>query len=390
VTQGIANVRDKFKSTGRMLVLLCPDIRLPAELMNDVIILDVPLPDREELGNVVAGTHVAAQVKVPEQDGLSRAVDALCGLSRFTAEQVTAMSLRKAGLDLEEMWDRKRTIIQQVGGLQVEKRRVRFDDLGGLFQVKEFARLIINGKRRPKLVVLVDEIDRQLSGINDSSGVGGDAYQQLLSNLQDRGWQGILFPGFGGTGKTELGNAIGTEAGGLFLKFDMGGMQDKFVGESQRKVRAAMEMLWAMGGEDVLFVGTTNNAQAIRPELLRRFNLGQWFYDLPTAEEQAPIWDIYLKRFEVPEQEKPECHEWTGAEIRKVCELSWMLGVSLKEASRFITPICKSMGDQVKAMREQASGKYLSASGGGLYKVKKTGVSVDTIRQFTKPASGSN
>jgi hypothetical protein len=43
VTQGIWNLRDSFKATGRMLVLLSvPGATLPAELGQDVLVLDEP------------------------------------------------------------------------------------------------------------------------------------------------------------------------------------------------------------------------------------------------------------------------------------------------------------------------------------------------------------
>lgn len=45
VIQAVWNLRDTFKANGRTLVLLAPSLILPAELANDVLVLDEPLPD---------------------------------------------------------------------------------------------------------------------------------------------------------------------------------------------------------------------------------------------------------------------------------------------------------------------------------------------------------
>src|ERR1035441_10311418 len=50
VMQGIWDLRDSFKATGRMLVLLAaPGATLPQELGQDVLILDEPLPSTSHL-----------------------------------------------------------------------------------------------------------------------------------------------------------------------------------------------------------------------------------------------------------------------------------------------------------------------------------------------------
>ena len=50
VMQGIWNLRDSFKATGRMLILLTvPGATLPAELAQDVLVLDEPLPSASHL-----------------------------------------------------------------------------------------------------------------------------------------------------------------------------------------------------------------------------------------------------------------------------------------------------------------------------------------------------
>lgn len=364
------NLRDQFKSDGRTLAILCPDIKLPVELRNDVIVLDVDLPGEDELKALVADNFRAAGFTAgPNQ--LEKSVAAVSGLSHFIAENSIAMALRKDGsIDTEALWGAKIKAIEQTAGLKVSREQASFDKIGGLAQAKKYLRYIINGKRKPKLIVLIDEIGDQLAGQNDSNGLNADAQSQMLQEMENNHWRGALFHGFSGTGKTELGKAMGCESGGLFLWFDMGSTRGGLVGDSERMIRAAMKILKAMGGTEVFFIGTTNSTANLTPQIKRRFGT-TFFFDLLTAEEQAPIWDIYKQKFNLGDQPLPPCKGWTGAEIKNVCEKADEFGISLIEAAPFISPIADSMGDGVKAMRASAAGKCLSATTPGFYKPKQ-------------------
>jgi hypothetical protein len=67
VMEGIWNLRDPFKATGRMLILLAlPGATLPAELTQDVLALDEPLPSGDDLGRIVRETFKAAELDEPQ------------------------------------------------------------------------------------------------------------------------------------------------------------------------------------------------------------------------------------------------------------------------------------------------------------------------------------
>ena len=68
---------------------------------------------------------------MPAGDDEGRAVDALLGLAAFPAEQVVAMSLSKRGLDHDQLWERKRQVIEQAPGLTVWRGGEAFTDVGG-------------------------------------------------------------------------------------------------------------------------------------------------------------------------------------------------------------------------------------------------------------------
>jgi hypothetical protein len=46
------------------------------------------------------------------------------------------MSLSKKGLDLEQLWERKRQVIEQAPGLSVWRGGESFDDIGGCSNIK--------------------------------------------------------------------------------------------------------------------------------------------------------------------------------------------------------------------------------------------------------------
>ncbi len=77
------------------------------------------MPAVDDLNCILDETITAAEV--PELDPVDslNALDALLGLAAFPAEQVLAMSLSRTGLDLDQLWERKRQVIEQAPGLSV-------------------------------------------------------------------------------------------------------------------------------------------------------------------------------------------------------------------------------------------------------------------------------
>jgi hypothetical protein len=386
IIQAVRNLRDAFKSSERSLLFLVPSIKLPTELANDVEVISAPLPTVEEINEITVSLFKAAQLPAPDEDTIQRVADAMLGVTAFAAENAIAKNLRKEGVDFDGLWETKKRYIRQVGCLSVPGTVSRFDELGGLDSIKEYGTQIINGKRRPRLVVLLDEIDKWIASLGDSNGINADALGQVLSAMQDNNWDGITLPGFAGTGKTEWAKALGNEAGGMFLSMDLGGAKGGIVGDSERMIRQALAMLKAMGDENVLFVATCNDMSILqrKPELLRRLAYGIHFFDLPTTEEQAPIWDLYLKKFEITDTDLPACDGWTGAEIKKVCKLADEFGLPLKQVAGRITPVCKTMGEGVQALRSQAEkGGWLSAKTGRPYSASKS-LSMESVRKIAK------
>lgn len=171
--QAIWNLRDVLKASGATLVMLCTaGATLPAELAQDVLLMDEPLPTIEQLQKIVTETHENAELTAPSTETLTRATDALIGLAAFPAEQSTAMCIsKKNGLDLDSLWERKRTIIEQTPGLTVNRSGQAFDAIGGNSDAIGFLRQIHAGRKRIRGILFADEIEKAFAGFGtDTSG----------------------------------------------------------------------------------------------------------------------------------------------------------------------------------------------------------------------------
>lgn len=368
--QALWNLRDVLKSTGACVVLTLPlGTKLPAELSNDVATATVPLPGEPSLIRTVLALHQDAGLPEPDQDARAKAADALAGLSGFAAEQAVALSLSKAGMDVPKLWERKRRTIEQTPGLSVWRGSETFSDLGGCENAKRFFGSLIRGRRSPRCVVFIDEIEKAMAGAaGDTSGTSQGMLGALLTFMQDRAATGAIFIGPPGAAKSALAKAVGAEAGIPTIAFDLAGMKGSLVGESEGRIRAALQVVEAVGQGRALFIATCNSIGALPPELRRRFTLGTFFFDLPSGEERRAIWSIWQSKYKIEDQPLPDDEGWTGAEIRQACDIADRLGLPLVEAGRYVVPVARSAAEQIENLRKQASGRYLSAGAPGLYK----------------------
>jgi hypothetical protein len=284
------------------------------------------------------------------------------------------MCLSRDGLDVENLWERKVQLIEQTEGLTVWRDGMKFADLGGIEEIKSRARRIINGRNPFRVVVWIDEGEKALAGsgaVGDTSGTSQDQLSVLLSEIQDKAYNGMLLVGVPGGAKSAFAKALGNEAGVLTVKCDLGSFKGSLVGESERKVRNAMKVIESIGGHGgAFFVMTSNDIRIIKPELKRRFRKGIWLFDLPTKEERELIWSIYLNKYpdvDAKDRVKVKDEDWTGAEIETCVVTAYEERVTLFEAAKGIIPVATSGKEDIERLRAEASGRYNSASYPGAY-----------------------
>lgn len=375
--QAVWNLRDVFKVNRRTWIGLGPNFQLPSELAGDIVVLDEPLPTRDELAIVLEQQHKNAEgVPLPTPEIRDAALDAVVGLANFTAEQVIAMSLTPKGVDVAKLWDRKIKAIENTDGLRVWKgTESSLDFLQGIDNAKAFMQQLIDAEAFGA-IVFIDEGDKAFAGgmsdYTGDSGVSKDQVGTVLSYIEDTRSLGILLAGIAGTGKTELAKATAASAKKPLIIFDLGGMKGGTVGQSERTIRTALKVVTATAEGRVLFVMTANKTTQFTPELNRRFP-DQFFHDVPDDLGRAAIWPVYVQKYGLmPAQAKiPAGFDagWTGAEIRRACERAALFGKTVVEAARFIIPQSVSAKTVIASLRRDAAGRFLSASYPGLYQM---------------------
>ena len=371
VSQAVWNLRDIFKVTQRTLVMLCPSMEIPVELQQDVLVLDEPLPSLDQLQGVVKDIYRSAELPVPEN--VDKATDASCGLAAFPAEQACAMSIGNAGINLPNLWERKRRAVEETPGLSIHRGKETFESIGGCENVKAYFTALLNGREPYRAIGFIDEIEKQLAGVgSDSSGVSTEGHGILLTWMQEHRASGSIFLGPPGAAKSALAKAIGNMGGLLTITLDIGATKSSLVGESGARLRSALKVIESVSQGRALFIATCNSIDSLSPELRRRFKSGTFFFDLPTTDERSMIWGIYERKCGLNPQDRPADRDWTGAEIETCCETAWRLDIPLVQAANYIVPVAQSDAQRIKALRQQADGKFISASYPGAYAFEQT------------------
>ena len=373
VSQSIWNVRDLFKSNLRTLVILAPDISPPPTLQHDLVIFEESLPSEEEISKISRELFEAGELPAADEKTEQRICETVRGLPTFAAEQAIALSLNGNGIKFDVLFEHKRRAIENTDGLRVYTGDDSFNDIEGLRQIKTFITKLFHGKKPPKAVVRIEEIEKLFAGaqtgIGDSSGVSQDALGVILSAMEDNRWNGLVAVGVPGAGKSALSKAIGRTFDVPTIDFDVGATRHSLVGQSEQSIRSCMRVIHAIAGQDAFFIASCNRFETLPPELRRRFTYGIWLFDLPDDEELASIWSLQRKKYEIPESDVvPTDARYTGADARNICEISSRLSISLQEATSYIVPISVSDPGTVQKIQEAANNRFLSASRPGVYK----------------------
>jgi len=375
VIQAVWHLRNDYKANGNMLIhLIGIGVELPAELQQDTLILEEPLPTRDELAKVITDTFGNAAAGKKDyaacKNGatakvIKDGVDALIGLPLFPADQATAMSLdkKKGLLDIEALWTRKRDIVSANPGITYHAGKETLADMYGCDSVRQFGIKFMNGKFSPTLILRQDEIEKQFAGSGtDSSGTKGNLLGEWLTWVNDRRIICSLFVG-------------------------IPGMEHEHVGMSSKHQRTAHKVLDAISDERIWLIATANRLEGLPPELISRFQVGGiFFFDAPDDDEKLGILKLKIAAYKLDSsQELPDMTNWTGRDIDNCARKSDALGISLVEASDYIVPLLTSHKEQMDALRQSASDRYLSASKPGVYKY--TPAAIRPVTKIVDPSA---
>jgi hypothetical protein len=391
VQQAIWNLRDTNKSKFRMLIMLSPTFILPPTLAQDVLMMDEPLPRTEELIRIIQKNRddfnlfqkkKGGEVKLlPELEPavVNRAASAAVGLNAFSADQAVAMNISEKGINIGGLWKRKTNMVGQIKGLTISRGNERFKDYVGNENAKAMFSGFVNGRKRPKGIVLFDEIEKDFAGNRgDNTGVSQEFHGKLLSVIEDMNIDCILSHGVWGSGKTYLAKAARNEAEGgeiVLIKASLSEMKSGIVGSSMSNLMMAIKTIMALCDDIPLFDFTCNSMEPLSPEFKSRLKV-KLFFDLPGEEEIEALWRVYMRTYELKKQPIPASIGWTGRDVRNCCDLAWSLNLTLENAARSIVPQAVASKDKLIQIRKEAHGKLISASTSGLYYYKEAGETV--------------
>ena len=386
VIQGIWNLRDGYKARGNMLVLLIgPGDTLPTELQQDILVLEEPLPTRDELKAIIleayseaAKTAVNGKQKYPacaggpDAETLRASVDALSGVPAFPADQAANYCLdKKTGtMDVAQLWDRKRQIVSQRQGLTFLQPTETLADMFGVEGFRSFAKRFMEYDHAPSVILRTDEIEKQFAGAGtDSSGSTGKQLGEFISWVEDNHVVCTLLLGVPGSSKSWAVQCIAGHYKRPLIKFDLSAMEDKLVGEGGKILRGNERIVEAISDKKLWLIATANSLRGLPPELISRFQSGGiYFFDVPTDEEKQGILKLKIKAYDLePDQELPDVTGWSGRDINNAAYKAQYLGCSLAEAGSHIVPLMKSHDKDIDTLRQSAHGKFLSASRPGVY-----------------------
>ncbi|MEM6394121.1 MAG: AAA family ATPase [Planctomycetota bacterium] len=323
------------------LVFVGDPAKLPADLRAIATSYEPPLPDDQDLEALVK--RLASQSKKTRRTkvrvtrrALNVMVRNLRGLSLPQAERVIAEAIAEGQAltdeDTNTMLAAKRRLLHADGLLEYVQTPLNLSDIAGIRHLKRWLH------------------DRR------------DAFSEDAEAFGLNPPRGVLMLGVPGSGKSLCAKAIAASWERPLLRLDPGALFDRYIGESEHRLRTALQQAEAMspvvlwideiekgfasassrsndGGTSqrmfgslltwmqdhtapVFLVATANNIDALPPELLRKGRFDELFFvDLPSPAVRKAIFSIHLakrkldpKQFDL-KQLAAASDGYTGAEI---------------------------------------------------------------------------
>lgn len=394
VVRTIRDVLQLCKARQITLVILSPILKLPQELEKDLVVVDYPMPDRQDLDRILQEVAESAQVHVPDNTRLPL-VEAASGLTAEEAENAYALAIvRTRTWDqraITTVHEQKAQMIRRSGILEYYPAQETMDDIGGLDVLKDWLR------RRAR------------------------AFTPEAREFGLQPPRGVLLLGVQGCGKSLTAKAAARTWGLPLVRLDLGRVFGSLVGESEANLRTAIRTLEAMApvvcwldevekgaagvaasgtldsgvtarvigtlltwmqerdpDRPVFIAATANRVETLPPELLRKGRLDEIFFvDLPDEVERETILAIHIRK----RRRNPEAYDlsalarategFSGAELEQAVADALYLAFDrgrdlteedLAEAIRSTVPLSRLRGEEIARLRQWAADRARPAS----------------------------
>jgi hypothetical protein len=385
-----------FATTGSTLVLIDHATELPPPVRAMATRYDLALPDEPAIEKLVrdairtCGVDGKIKVELNRQE-LQTIVRNLRGLTPRQARQIIVDAVADdrclSATDIAAMLANKRRLVAGDQLLEFVESPVSLDEIGGLRRLKFW-------------------LEQRRESLGDEAIAFGLAPPR-----------GVLMLGVQGAGKSLAAKAVATAWQRPLLRMDVGALYDKYIGESERRLREALRqaehmapiVLWideiekafasaaaqsSDGGlskrmfgtlltwmqehtAPVFLIATANDIEALPPELLRKGRFDEIFFvDLPDEDARRQIFSIHLKKrkrdpkqFDLAALAKASAG-YSGAEIEQAILSAMHNAFARKvdlstaviiEALNNSPPLSVTMAEKVAALREWSEGRCVPA-----------------------------
>jgi SpoVK/Ycf46/Vps4 family AAA+-type ATPase len=318
VVRRLRDVGQKFSENRRTVVITAPTIAIPPELSSLVEFLELPLPDKQRLRQIID----EVVVRLGKTRTLRRALDSagvdavannLRGLTEEEADRAVSQAVvTRYGLTTETVRDvleAKKDLLRHSGTLEFVEVSDDMSGIGGLENLKQW--------------------------LQQRRGAWEDSARQF--GLEPA--KGVIILGVQGCGKSLCARAVAGQWRLPLVKFDSAAIFDKYIGETEKRIQKVfrvaeglapcvlwideLEKVFAGSGPDsatvdagvssrilasflswmqdrtasVFVAATCNNVNALPPELIRKGRFDELFFvDLPNSSERQQIFAIQLAR----------------------------------------------------------------------------------------------
>jgi SpoVK/Ycf46/Vps4 family AAA+-type ATPase len=387
ICRRLRNLASELRQRPHTLVITAPAWRLPPDLEDCITPLELPLPDGEEIAQLLQGIANAGGEPL-EPSVLATLASACHGLSEQRVRQLAARALARRGrlgeADLAEVLEEKRQAIARSELLEYCPSEATTADIGGLEALKHW-------------------LEQRHRAFSDEARRYGLPLPR-----------GVLLVGPQGTGKSLTAKAIAHSWGMPLLRLDVGRLFAGLVGASEARTREMIQRAEAMapcvlwideidkgfglgvgGGSDgrsdggtsqrvlasvltwmaekssaVFVVATANAVERLPAELLRKGRFDEIFLlELPGRQERRAILDLQLRRRRPSHRIGLEVlvdrtEGFSGAELEQTVieamHLAFGEGRELAEtdliaAASQVVPLSRTAREQLEALRVWAS-----------------------------------
>jgi SpoVK/Ycf46/Vps4 family AAA+-type ATPase len=399
VVRRLRDVGQKFSANRRTVIITAPAITIPPELGSLVEFLELPLPDKQRLRQIIDEMSVRVGKtrtlkRTLDPSGLDAMANNLRGLTEEEAERATSQAIvTRYGVTPEtvtDVLDAKKELLRRSGMLEFIDASENLASVGGLDNLKRWL-----AQRR---------------------GTWEDAARDF--GLEPP--RGVIILGVQGCGKSMCARAIAGEWKLPLVKFDTAAIFDKYIGETEKRIQKVfrvaeglapcvfwideLEKIFAGSGSDsasvdagvssrilaaflswmqdrkapVFVAATCNNVTVLPPELIRKGRFDELFFvDLPNQAERKQIFGIHLARrkrnpaeFDL-DRVAAAARGYSGAEIDAAVQTALYAAFSSKhtvntqgllDALKATVPLSTTRSEEIQALRAWAKQRAVAAS----------------------------